>query len=111
MPSPEGQTRNERDHPVASHQVAELVILMPVFNDWIAAAKLLTHLDSVLRETELRADVVVVDDGSTNSPADEDMGCRSFSGVRQVHVVHLRRSRPPTRHCDRPHIRSRSPQM
>jgi len=92
MPSPEGQTRNERDHPVASHQVAELVILMPVFNDWIAAAKLLTHLDSVLKETELRADVVIVDDGSTNSPADEDVGCRSFSNVCQVHVVHLRRN-------------------
>lgn len=91
----QGHTEDQthaRDQPVASVEPAELVILMPVFNDWIALAKLLTQLDAVLRETELRTDVVVVDDGSTNSPAEEDMGCRSFSGVRQVHVVHLRRN-------------------
>src|SRR4051812_7435765 len=41
-----------------------VVVLIPVYNDWIAASLLLQQLDGALSAKELRARVLLVDDGS-----------------------------------------------
>ena len=46
----------------------DLIVLMPVYNDWQASALLLVELDRVLAEAHLSAHVVLVDDGSTVPP-------------------------------------------
>jgi glycosyltransferase involved in cell wall biosynthesis len=69
----------------------DLVILLPVFNDWPALRKLLAELDRVLVADGLAADVLVVDDGST-LPFDETLMDADFAALGQVSVLHLRRN-------------------
>lgn len=67
------------------------VILMPVFNDWPAARLLLQHLDRELTTHRIAADVVFVDDCSTD---DFPVGLvrDDFAAIRQVDVLTLRRN-------------------
>src|SRR3954462_12494926 len=44
-----------------------LTILVPVFNDWAAAGVLLAQLDDVFAEQGLRAQVIFINDGSTEA--------------------------------------------
>ena len=46
-----------------------VVILIPLFNDWASFTELVHRLDVVLGEHGLRADVLIVDDGSTIGPS------------------------------------------
>ena len=47
----------------------QIVIAMPVYEDWESAFKLTVAIDSVLRKNaELRAKVLFIDDGSTTNP-------------------------------------------
>ena len=43
----------------------DLIVLMPVYNDWKALSLLLPRLDRALASSDFKARVVVVDDGST----------------------------------------------
>jgi glycosyltransferase involved in cell wall biosynthesis len=69
----------------------ELVILLPVFNDWAALRKLLGGLDLALASGAIEADILVVDDGSTQpfDPSGLDLDLRA---IRRVEVLHLRRN-------------------
>jgi polyisoprenyl-phosphate glycosyltransferase len=69
----------------------ELVILLPVFNDWAALRKLLGGLDLALASGAIEADVLVVDDGSTQ-PFDPSVIGLEFRAIRRVEVLHLRRN-------------------
>ena len=71
---------------------AELSILLPVFNDWVALGRLLGQVDAVLAGVPLRAHVLVVDDGSTDEPAGRP-GFASFAAIDRVEVLHLRTGR------------------
>jgi hypothetical protein len=44
-----------------------VTVLIPVFNDWTAADLLIQQLDKVFGQGELRADIMLVDDGSTET--------------------------------------------
>ena len=68
-----------------------LAILMPVFNDWECAALLLPLLDDALANAELRAHVVLIDDGSS-APAPPDLVRRPLSHICDVRLLHLRRN-------------------
>jgi glycosyltransferase involved in cell wall biosynthesis len=70
---------------------SEIVVLIPVFNDWDALRKLLPRLDAVLATHGLEADVLVVDDGSTLEP-DDIVGPVSFGALARVDVLRLRRN-------------------
>jgi glycosyltransferase involved in cell wall biosynthesis len=67
-----------------------LVVLMPVFNDWQALTLLLPRLDQELKASALRANILLVDDGSTvASPA--RFG-QSFEAVESIDILSLRRN-------------------
>src|ERR1700723_3031988 len=70
---------------------AEVLILVPVYNDWEALAKLLAATDLVLGEHGLRADVLVVDDASTRKVGP---GFPGFAAGRigRIDVLELRRN-------------------
>ena len=69
----------------------DLIVLMPVYNDWHASALLLVELDRVLAEAHLSAHVVLVDDGSTVPPtALESVGAHRAIG--RTDILGLRRN-------------------
>jgi len=75
-----------------SHAVNEaLVILIPLFNDWVALDKLLVLLDRTLDENGLAAGVLIVNDGSTEEPGD-GFARQVFRALRQIDVLDLRRN-------------------
>jgi len=71
--------------------VGEVVVLIPVFNDWPSLAQLLPKLDSALAAHFLTVDVLVVDDGSTVAAAPE-LETRSYESLRRVDILRLRRN-------------------
>jgi hypothetical protein len=70
---------------------ARLLILIPIFEDWAAAALLLADLDRALHDAHLRATVWLVDDGSMEQP-DPSMGTRAYQALESIHVLALRRN-------------------
>lgn len=70
-----------------------LVILLPVFNDWIALQKLLVQLDRVLSEWGIESQVLIINDGSTTPPAPGVL-CpeHDFQAIVRVDILHLRRN-------------------
>jgi glycosyltransferase involved in cell wall biosynthesis len=69
----------------------DLVVLLPVFNDWAALSKLLGALDLALASGAIEAEVLVVDDGSTE-PIDPAAFGPGFRAIRRVEVLGLRRN-------------------
>jgi len=67
------------------------ILLIPLFNDWEAADLLLRDLDAALAEYPLPAEVLFVDDGSTESMPRNFAG-REFQALRSVSVLQLRRN-------------------
>ena len=70
---------------------ADLLILMPVFNDWASVEQLVTQLGAVLDGASLRARLLLVDDGSTQLPP-EGLGPRASSAITDLSIVRLRRN-------------------
>ncbi len=68
-----------------------LVILIPVFNDWNAAALLLPALDHALEDCPLRPEVLLVNDGSTEALA-PGLLAQPFEHLHGVQILHLRRN-------------------
>lgn len=77
--------------PNAGARPDDLLILLPVFNDWSALQLLLGRLDAMLDEHGLAARVLVVDDGSL-ATAEEALWLSQFSAIAQISVLRLRRN-------------------
>ena len=75
--------------PSAIHE--KLLILVPVYNDWVAFNLLLAHLDVVLTAEGLHAGVLAVDDGSSD-PRVQGASSPTFQSLRSVDVLPLRRN-------------------
>jgi hypothetical protein len=69
-----------------------VVILIPLFNDWDSFTELVDRLDVVLGKHGLRADVLIVDDGSTIGPSADGVVRRRLEAVRRIDVLGLRRN-------------------
>jgi polyisoprenyl-phosphate glycosyltransferase len=80
------------NHDAGKHpsEQAETLILIPVYNDWVVLELLLAELDLALDSAGERAQVLIVDDGSTVCPGDglRRMKPRSLS----LSVLTLRRN-------------------
>jgi glycosyltransferase involved in cell wall biosynthesis len=68
-----------------------LLILIPVFNDWSSLTILLARLDEVLHEQVVSAQVVAVDDGSTE-PVVLDGASGPYRAITKIEVLELRRN-------------------
>ena len=68
-----------------------LIVLIPVFNDWHAVALLLAALDHALSERELRVEVLLVNDGSTQMP-EGGLLAQDFQRLHSVDILHLHRN-------------------
>jgi polyisoprenyl-phosphate glycosyltransferase len=70
----------------------QLVITMPVRDDWESAFQLCSQIDDVLRsEPEIGASILLVDDGSTTAAA-ADKVAQAFQSVQRISVLELRRN-------------------
>jgi polyisoprenyl-phosphate glycosyltransferase len=67
------------------------VILLPVYNDWESVASLLCLLDDELSSQGFRAEVVCVDDGSTQCPPPE-LVAAPLESISRVEVLTLKRN-------------------
>jgi polyisoprenyl-phosphate glycosyltransferase len=68
-----------------------LVILIPVFNDWHTVALLLPALDNALKNCRTPIDVLLVNDGSSETP-EPGLLTQNFEQLRSVQILHLRRN-------------------
>jgi glycosyltransferase involved in cell wall biosynthesis len=68
-----------------------VVVLIPVYNDWIAVSLLLEQLDRALSGNGLRARVFLVDDGSTE-PAGATFDAVELKAIDDIHLLSLRRN-------------------
>jgi polyisoprenyl-phosphate glycosyltransferase len=74
-----------------ANERASVVIVVPVFNDWGALARLLPDIDAALGAAGLTGRLAIVDDGSTiEAPA--DLRGRRYAHLRQIDLVKLRRN-------------------
>jgi glycosyltransferase involved in cell wall biosynthesis len=69
----------------------DVLILIPVFNDWAALGLLLQSLDGVLKEKQISVRILVVDDASTMGPAD-DFQAAAYRAIKSVEVLGLKRN-------------------
>jgi hypothetical protein len=69
----------------------ELIILMPVYNDWDALSRLLPSLDYELKTNGLRAAILLVDDGSPVPPP-KKLGDGNYSSIESIETLQLRRN-------------------
>src|SRR5436309_3212816 len=61
----------------------QLIILMPVYNDWDALGRLLPALAHELSANNLRAAILLVDDGSTVPPP-KNLGDENYSASKSL---------------------------
>ena len=70
--------------------VDDVIVLIPVYNDWEAAGLLISRLDLELRSARGRGHIVLIDDGSTTSP--EGLLPAKLTAIDRVSVLSLRRN-------------------
>src|SRR5438045_9738760 len=75
--------------PSVASQRAQLIVLIPVYNDWEVLRLLLQQLDAELSANQTSASVVAVNDGSQLSA---EFRQPSFNAIRTLEVLHLRRN-------------------
>jgi len=68
-----------------------VVVLMPVFNDWVAAAALCNSLQAVLHGAQLRAHIVIIDDRSV-LPRSLDFPGFTLDEHVSLRILRLRRN-------------------
>src|SRR4051812_37592691 len=68
-----------------------ILVLIPVFNDWPAVARLLIELDRTLGVSGRDARVLLVDDGSSETPG-PDLAPPAPRRLREIEILQLRRN-------------------
>ena len=102
LPAPHARHRADRgareplgpkrdDESPRRKRAEEIVILIPVFNDWASLEELLPRLDQELSRSGVGADILVVDDGSLLD-ADGLFDAGSFHAIGRIDVLRLRRN-------------------
>ena len=69
----------------------QLIVAIPVFNDWESLNLLLKDLDGVLHGSAIAADVLIIDDGSTVMRPSR-MPDQPLRQIGRIEVLHLRRN-------------------
>jgi len=69
-----------------------VVIVTPVYNDWESLVLFLPRLDKALTATNMKAELLVVDDASTSRPDDFFRGETNFEAISRIRVLELIRN-------------------
>lgn len=72
----------------ASCNAGRVLVITPVFNDWLSARELLTHLDVALHSSNLQADVLMVNDGSSQ-PLPADLRSGEHKAIGKIDLLEL----------------------
>lgn len=70
----------------------ELLLLIPVYNDWSACAKLLAQIDAVLGDVGLTASVLIANDGSPQPPFPSGIWGERPAAICSGWILNLRRN-------------------
>lgn len=73
----------------SDRQIGSLAVLIPIFNDWACATRLLPLLDAELSGAAADIHVFLIDDGSSVPPMD-DIVQAPLESISEVHVLRLR---------------------
>ena len=76
--------------PTSTREADDLIVLIPVYDDWEAVGLLLERLDRALKTVSGRTHVVLIDDGSA-VPADT-LPLPNLEAIERVSVLALRRN-------------------
>jgi len=68
----------------------KFIILIPLYNDWKSASKLLDEIDSQVNNWEAEVSVVIVNDASTEPKTDFD---KSFKKIKSLKVLNMKENR------------------
>jgi polyisoprenyl-phosphate glycosyltransferase len=71
--------------------MSQLLLLIPIYDDWEAAQLLLARLGDVFAREPIAPDVMLVDDGST-MPIPDALRQRRFASLGRIDVLSLRRN-------------------
>jgi len=69
----------------------EMVIVMPVFNDWDSAKVLIKNIDDNIKNSSFQFNLLLVNDGSTFSVPDNLVDF-SLHSIKNIDLLHLRRN-------------------
>jgi hypothetical protein len=86
-------TANERDctgNSMHDRSLREVVICIPVFNDWEASLELVRQIDSEASGWDFAAQILLVDDGSTDHK--HERSSIKLNALQKFEVLHLRRN-------------------
>ncbi len=70
--------------------MSEACVIMPMYNDWISAAKVVKAIDAVIPGWDSAVTVIIVNDGSLESRDNNDelaQGCRHIKKVQVIDLV------------------------
>lgn len=71
---------------------ANLIIVIPVYNDWSSLYLLLPEIDRVASRMDLYPRLVVIDDGSSHSSSLNREDLKGLKRIKQINVIHLARN-------------------
>jgi polyisoprenyl-phosphate glycosyltransferase len=74
-----------------TRRMAPVVVLIPIFDDWLPCATVIERLDDALEAAGREVAVLLVDDGSTSAPTSLQLD-RPLRAVRSIDVLRLRRN-------------------
>ncbi len=69
-----------------------IIILIPVFNDWEAVELLIRALDDKLSECKLKADILLIDDGSTNGYNRQSWAKQQYLVIGAIEILEMSRN-------------------
>jgi hypothetical protein len=70
--------------------IQNLIICIPVYNDWESVTVLLERIDHEIAMLDGRVSILIVDDGSTENPPDKLS--KAPSNIDKIEIIHLRRN-------------------
>ena len=67
----------------------KFIILVPVYNDWKSASRLLKEIESEIVAWEADVSVLIVNDGSTEQKLDNDF---NFTKLKSIKIINMNKN-------------------
>lgn len=67
----------------------QLLIVTPVFNDWVSFATLIKEVDDCIQNENIKISVLAVDDGSTSGSTINNKSFNHLKLINEIEILHL----------------------